>query len=45
MQARAIFQAAAQVFKDSGATVEPEIMIPLVAIRKELEIPRRPRAR
>jgi pyruvate,orthophosphate dikinase len=38
MQARAIFQAAAQVFKDSGETVEPEIMIPLVAIRKELEI-------
>jgi len=38
MQARAIFQAAAQVFKDSGETVEPEVMIPLVAIRKELEI-------
>jgi pyruvate,orthophosphate dikinase len=38
MQARAIFQAAAQVFKDSGETVEPEIMIPLVAIPKELEI-------
>jgi pyruvate,orthophosphate dikinase len=38
MQARAIFQAAAQVFKASGETVEPEIMIPLVAVRKELEI-------
>ncbi|MCH8001864.1 MAG: pyruvate, phosphate dikinase [Proteobacteria bacterium] len=38
MQARAIFQAAAQVYKQSGATVEPEIMIPLVAIRKEFEI-------
>ncbi|MCH9012273.1 MAG: pyruvate, phosphate dikinase [Proteobacteria bacterium] len=38
MQARAIFQAAAQVDKQSGATVEPEIMIPLVAIRKEFEI-------
>ena len=38
MQARAIFQAAVQVFKESGETVEPEIMIPLVAIRKELEI-------
>jgi len=38
MQARAIFEAAAQVFKDSGDTVEPEIMIPLVALRSELEV-------
>jgi pyruvate,orthophosphate dikinase len=38
MQARAIFQATAQVFKDSGETVEPEVMIPLVALRKEFEI-------
>ncbi len=38
MQARAIFEAAAQVDKESGETVEPEIMIPLVAMRKELEI-------
>ncbi|MFQ6019096.1 MAG: putative PEP-binding protein, partial [Kiloniellaceae bacterium] len=38
MQARAIFQAAAQVAKETGETVEPEIMIPLVAIRKEFEI-------
>jgi len=38
MQARAIFEAAAQVYKDSGDTVEPEIMIPLVALRSELEV-------
>lgn len=38
MQARAIFEAAAQVYKDTSETVEPEIMIPLVALRKELEI-------
>jgi pyruvate,orthophosphate dikinase len=38
MQARAIFEAATEVAKDSGETVEPEIMIPLVAIKKELEI-------
>ena len=40
MQARAIFEAAAQVgAKDDGETVEPEIMIPLVAVtREELEI-------
>ncbi|RDD60897.1 pyruvate, phosphate dikinase [Ferruginivarius sediminum] len=38
MQARAIFEAAAEVAADSGETVEPEIMIPLVAIEKELEI-------
>ena len=38
MQARAIFQAALQVAKDTGETVHPEIMIPLVAIPKELEI-------
>jgi len=38
MQARAIFEAAAQVYKESGETIEPEIMIPLVALRKELEI-------
>ena len=38
MQARAIFQAAAEVYKQSGETVEPEVMIPLVAIRKEFEI-------
>jgi pyruvate,orthophosphate dikinase len=38
MQARAIFEAAAEVAADSGETVEPEIMIPLVAVDKELEI-------
>jgi pyruvate,orthophosphate dikinase len=30
MQARAIFQAAAEVYKERGETVEPEIMIPLI---------------
>ncbi len=36
MQARAIFEAAIAVEKDTGETVVPEIMIPLVATRKEL---------
>jgi len=38
MQARAIFEAAAQVFKATGDTVEPEIMIPLIALRSELDV-------
>ena len=38
MQARAIFEAAAEVAKKAGKTVEPEVMIPLVAMREELEI-------
>ena len=39
MQARAIFEAAAAVNKETGdAAVEPEIMIPLIATRKELDI-------
>ncbi len=38
MQARAIFEAAAEVAKQYGETVHPEIMIPLVAVREELEI-------
>jgi pyruvate,orthophosphate dikinase len=38
MQARAIFEAAAAVAKETGAPVEPEIMIPLIATRKELDI-------
>ncbi|MBI1208283.1 MAG: pyruvate, phosphate dikinase [Azospirillum sp.] len=38
MQARAIFLAASAVSRDGGAAVIPEIMIPLVATRKELEI-------
>ena len=41
MQARAIFEAAAQVFRDSGQTVEPEIMIPLVALAEELTVIKR----
>ena len=39
MQARAIFEAAAQVDEGRrGETVEPEIMIPLIAIAKELDL-------
>ncbi len=38
MQARAIFEAASAVMKETGDTVEPEIMIPLVATKKELDI-------
>ncbi len=38
MQARAIFEAAVEVQKETGETVEPEIMIPLVATKRELEI-------
>jgi pyruvate,orthophosphate dikinase len=38
MQARAIFEAAAEVAREAGTTVEPEIMIPLVSVDKELEI-------
>ena len=38
MQARAIFEAAAAVMKETGETVEPEIMIPLIATKKELDI-------
>jgi pyruvate,orthophosphate dikinase len=38
MQARAILEAAVQVAQESGETVVPEIMIPLVGIRKELDI-------
>src|SRR5438045_1848763 len=37
MQARAIFEAAAEVQK-SGIKVRPEVMIPLVGFRKELEL-------
>jgi pyruvate,orthophosphate dikinase len=37
MQARAIFQAAAAVLK-SGTKVKPEIMIPLVGFKKELDL-------
>ena len=38
MQARAIFEAALQVTREGGEPVEPEIMIPLVATREELDI-------
>lgn len=36
MQARAIFEAAVAVEKETGDTVVPEVMIPLVATEKEL---------
>ena len=38
MQARAIFEAAVEVAREGGQTVESEIMIPLVAVKEELEI-------
>ena len=38
MQVRAIFQAAAEVTRVGGQPVTPEIMVPLVLSRKELEI-------
>jgi pyruvate,orthophosphate dikinase len=38
MQARAIFEAAVEVYKSEGDTVIPEIMVPLVATRRELEL-------
>ncbi len=38
MQARAIFEAAAEVFKASGKMPVAEIMVPLVASRAELEL-------
>ncbi|HMP56291.1 MAG TPA: pyruvate, phosphate dikinase [Novosphingobium sp.] len=38
MQARAIFEAAVEVAAESGEAPVPEVMIPLVATRRELEI-------
>jgi pyruvate,orthophosphate dikinase len=38
MQAVAIFEAAAAVMQETGETVEPEIMMPLIATRRELDI-------
>jgi len=38
MQARAIFEAAVDVAKRSGAAPIPEVMIPLVGTRRELEL-------
>ena len=40
MQARAIFEAALEVAKETGSAPVPEIMIPLVGMRKELDITR-----
>jgi pyruvate,orthophosphate dikinase len=40
MQARAIFEGALMVVKDGGAAPVPEIMIPLVGMKRELEITR-----
>jgi pyruvate,orthophosphate dikinase len=41
MQVRAIFEAACEVTAASGEAVVPEVMIPLVATRRELEIMRK----
>jgi pyruvate, orthophosphate dikinase len=38
MQARAIFEAAVQVAQNSGQAVVPEVMIPLVATKRELTL-------
>jgi len=38
MQARAIFEATVQVKAETGETVTPEIMIPLVGTKKEIDI-------
>ncbi len=38
MQARAIFEAAVEVAEKSGAAPVPEVMIPLVATKRELEL-------
>jgi pyruvate,orthophosphate dikinase len=38
MQARAIFEAAVDVAKRSGDTIVPEVMVPLVATARELEL-------
>jgi len=40
MQSRAIFEAAIEVAKETGKPVVPEIMIPLVGIKRELDITR-----
>ncbi len=40
MQARAIFEGALAVAKETGNAPHPEIMIPLIATKKELEITR-----
>ena len=38
MQAAAIFEAAVAVARETGAVVEPEIMVPLIATKKEFDI-------
>jgi pyruvate,orthophosphate dikinase len=38
MQARAIFEAVAAVQKETGETVKPEVMIPLISVKKEFEV-------
>lgn len=38
MQARAIFEAAVAVTKETGETVEPEVMVPLIVSKRELDI-------
>jgi pyruvate,orthophosphate dikinase len=38
MQARAIFEAVAAVEKETGKSVEPEVMIPLISVKKEFEV-------
>ncbi|HYZ42191.1 MAG TPA: putative PEP-binding protein, partial [Stellaceae bacterium] len=38
MQTAAIFEAAVAVIKETGETVEPEIMVPLIATKKEFDI-------
>ena len=38
MQAIAIFEAACAAVKEAGDTVEPEIMVPLIATRREFDI-------
>jgi len=38
MQARAIFEAAAEAGRQTGKTVAPEIMVPLIASRREFDL-------
>ncbi|MDX5594640.1 pyruvate, phosphate dikinase [Pseudovibrio sp. SPO723] len=40
MQARAIFEAAAEVSRRRGVSVKPEVMVPLVGLRSELDFVR-----
>src|SRR3546814_15726067 len=38
MQARAIFEAVAAVQKETGEPVKPEVMIPMISVKKEFEV-------